>query len=115
MTLEEMKKYLSEVIPAGTKIIVSMDAGFAGTDAHEGYILSSDVTRQELEDFAWQRGVDHAEMYGIYPRSERGEEDIDEDSEDSYSDNIEGWWELYDAEKHEGLISYSNGPEFNEY
>ena len=28
--------------------------------------------------------------------------DIDEDDEDSYSDNIEGWWEDYDPEKHAG-------------
>jgi hypothetical protein len=41
-------------------------------------------------------------MYGIYPREEYADtEDFDEDSE-SYSDSIEGWFEDYNPDKHDG-------------
>lgn len=84
------------------KIAIGMDAGCAGTDAWEFYLVPESVTDDELSDFAWQCGKNHAEMYGIYPREEYAyTEDYDEDSE-SYSDNIEGWWEEYDPEKHDG-------------
>jgi len=49
------------------KIVIGMDAGMAGTDAWEFYEVPDDVTDEELSDFAWQCGKDHAEMYGIYP------------------------------------------------
>lgn len=39
-------------------------------------------------------------MYGIYPESGRGE---DEEDSDDYSDDINGWFELYDPEQHDGL------------
>ena len=45
--------------------------------------------------------VENAESYGIYPR-ERNDSELDEDSEDEYSDSIEGWAEEYAAEKHDG-------------
>lgn len=79
-----------------------MDAGVAGTDAWEFYEVPVTVSEQELADFAWERAKDHAEMYGIYPREDYVDtEDYDED-DDSYSDNIEGWVEDYDPEKHDG-------------
>ena len=40
-------------------------------------------------------------MYGIYPEYQYTEEDIEDDPE-SYSGNIEGYWEYYDSEKHDG-------------
>jgi hypothetical protein len=83
------------------KIVVGMNAGFAGTDAYEFYIVPADITEEELQDFAWQRGVEHAEMYGIYPESEYDEEEVQADPE-SYSDNIDGWYEDYVPEKHDG-------------
>ena len=84
------------------KIVIGMDAGCAGTDAWEFYLVPDDVSDDELSDFAWQRGKDHAESYGIYPRDEYVDtEEFDEDDE-CYSDNIEGWWEPYDHEKHDG-------------
>lgn len=83
------------------KIVIGMDAGFAGTDAWEFYEVPVSITDEELNQFAWERAKDHAEMYGVYPREEYvGEEDYEDD--DSYSDNIEGWFEEYDPEKHDG-------------
>ena len=82
------------------KIVIGMDAGMAGTDSWEFYEVPHGVSDDELSQFAWQCGKDHAESYGIYPREEY--EDIDEEDEDSYSDNIEGWWEDYDPKLHDG-------------
>jgi len=84
------------------KIVIGMDAGMAGTDSWEFWLVPDSVSDNELSDFAWERGKNHAEMYGIYPREEYADtEDFDEDDE-SYSDSIEGWWEVYDPEKHDG-------------
>lgn len=101
------------------KIVVIMDAGFVGTDAYEAYTVPDDVSDEELSEFAWMRGKEHAESYGIYPRSEY--EDCNDISEeeldgDEYSDNIEGYWEPYDSEKHDGHLTYgSEEPTFMEY
>ena len=106
------------VIKAGTKIVIGMDTGYAGTDSMEAYILTQDYTESELGDIAWNAGIEHASSYGIYPRyelEEMSEEDLAEVSEDDYSDNIEGWWAVYDAEEHEGKVTYGNeGPTFRE-
>jgi hypothetical protein len=83
------------------KIVIGMDAGMAGTDSLSFWIVPESMTDGELSDMAWQCAKDHAEMYGVYPRDEYVDtEDYDDDSE-SYSDNIEGWWEPYDSEKHD--------------
>ena len=79
-----------------------MDAGMTGTGSHSFWLVSESMTDEELLDMAWQCAKDHAEMYGVYPRNEYVDtEDFDEDDE-SYSDDIEGWWEDYDPEKHDG-------------
>lgn len=86
------------------KIVIGMDAGFAGTDAWEFYEVPDSVSTDDLSDFAWQRGKEHAESYGVYPREEYSDSDeISEEELDSesYSDNIEGWWEEYDPKLHD--------------
>lgn len=106
----------SNIIPAGTKVVFFADAGMAGTDTAAGFILVRDTTESELDEKAWRFGVDWAESYGIYPRSEyEDEDDFDEDDE-CYSDGIEGFWDIYYAEKHEGQITYGNeGPKFTDF
>jgi hypothetical protein len=83
------------------KIVICMNAGMAGTDDHEFWEFPDSVTEEELGEFAWQRGKNHAEMYGIYPECEYDDDEIDADP-DSYSDNIEGYCEDYVPEKHDG-------------
>lgn len=63
-------------------------------------------------------GVDHASMYGIYPMSDledMSEEELLDIDESDYSDNIEGWWELYDEDKHAGkcMTGYDREVHFN--
>jgi len=99
------------------KIVVGMHAGIVGTDAWEFYLVPDEVTDEELGDFAWCMGVDHASSYGIYPRNEYEEcEDISEEElyGDSYSDNIEGWFEEYVPEKHD-MKSHTGTPSWHEY
>ena len=108
----------NKIIKAGTKIVIGMDAGMAGTDAIEAYELLSDYTEDQLSDIAWARGLDHAELYGVYPLSDleaMSEEDLVDVDEDDYNDNIEGWWELYDAEKHDAqcMRGYDTEVHFN--
>ena len=91
------------------KIIFHLDAGFAGMDGTENGTYNDDVTVQELDAEAWERAVQHAESYGVYPEEDKPD-DWNEDDEggwnsDQYSHNIEGWWEDYDPEKHDGLVA----------
>lgn len=88
------------------KIVIGVDAGMAGTDSWEFYKVNANSDDKARSDFAWECAKAHAEMYGIYPRyeyAEAAEENGEEfEDDDSYSDNIEGWWEEYDPAKHDG-------------
>ena len=96
------------------KIVINGDAGQCGTDFWEFWEVPDDTPEEELGDFAWQRGKDNAEMYGIYPADEyAGDEEVDIDS-DEYSDNIEGYWVDYDPKKHDGH-TMTGTPKWEQY
>lgn len=100
----------------GRKVVFRADAGICGTDAAEGFIFPDGTTNEQLDAEAWQFGLNHAESYGIHWSADMvNDEDQDEDG-DQYSDAIEGWWEEYDPEEHDGLITfgYATGPVFND-
>lgn len=84
------------------KIVIGMDAGMAGTDSWGFWLVPEATTDDELSDFAWQCAKEHAEMYGIYPREEYADTPDFEDDSESYSDNIEGWFEDYNSDLHDG-------------
>lgn len=107
--------YEDKTIPAGTKVVFKAHAGQAGTDTADFFVLTRDMKDSELQDEANQFGYDHAESYGVYPSHQYKEEDIEEDPE-SYSENIEGWYEIYNPEEHDGLQvgNYGNPPNFQE-
>lgn len=98
-------------------IVFLLDAGMAGTDSAEFVEFDDDITDDELSDEAWDRALEHASSYGVYPTSEMSdgydEDEVDWHS-DEYSDNIDGYWEEYNPEKHDGLI-VGNGPAFKNY
>ena len=81
-----------------------MTAGTVGTDFAQLLEMPDGHTEQELNDAVWDMALDHAESYGYYPMEDAPEVFEDEEHEDSYTDNIEGWAELYDPEKHDGLL-----------
>lgn len=94
------------------KMILFMECG-VGTKTAEAVLVSEDdfdakgYETKELSDTIWQYALNHAEMYGIYPKSDMPE-DYDEDDhdyrEDEYSDDIEGWLEPYDPDEHDGYM-----------
>lgn len=87
------------------KIIFFYNAGFAGTHTAELVEFPDDVTDEELDTYAWEGAVSWAESFGVYPEYDRelnGE--LDEQFDDSYSDNIDGYWEFYDPATHDDLI-----------
>lgn len=91
------------------RIVFTYHTGYCGMDGHDFRMYPDDVTEEELWDDAWEGALSNAESYGIYPYPDDFTEDEDEDPEygqsDSYSDNIEGYWEDFDYEKHEGLVA----------
>lgn len=86
-----------KIYPSGTYIKVNLDAGFAGTDTYFYVLLKRDFTEDELNDTMWDIAKNHAEMYGVYPEEEYTEEEIAENP-DSYSHNIEGYFEVVEKE-----------------
>lgn len=104
------------------KIIFHLSTGFAGMDATDNGSYPDDVTTEELDNDAWQRAIQHAESYGIYPDSDLEDisaEDYDHlvqsGDADNYTDNIDGWWEDYDPEKHDGLVAGGGNWEWEEF
>lgn len=89
------------------KMVLRLDCGI-GTDAADFYLVPDDVTQEELDEYAWQCALQHAEMYGMYPESDREFSEEDDDEEDSwggdtYTDDINGHFEPYNPEEHDGL------------
>jgi hypothetical protein len=80
-----------------------------GTQMAQFFLVDLDAYDQKaLEEYSWEAALQHAEGYGIYPESDKPE-DFDEEendgwSGDQYSDNIEGWWEDYIPEEHDGHV-----------
>lgn len=95
------------------KIVLHLDAWLAGTDIAEGWIVSVNTGDDELSDFAHERAIQHAESYGIYPEYCREEDEYE--GGDDYSDNIKGYWEDYDPEKHDGMLSYGSSISWNHW
>lgn len=85
------------------KIVFFYNAGMSGTDTAELVEFEDDITDDELDTYAWEGAIQWAESYGVYPESYRYLDDEEED-EDTYSDNIDGYWEVYDPAKHDALI-----------
>lgn len=88
--------------------IVHMHVGYAGMDGHDILSMPDDATMEEVQDEAQLMALEPAESYGYYPPSDEypEEEDDDDDSawnSDQISDNIEGWAEPYDPDKHDML------------
>lgn len=97
------------------KIVIGMDTSMVGTDGWEFYEVPDHVTDEQLDEFAWQRGLEHAEMYGIYYRPHYEDELTEEELDlDSYTENIDGWWEEYDPEQHDKL-SMTGTPNWVQY
>ena len=80
----------------------------AGAELAEGFEFTNTVSNLDLDELAWQYGVSFAESYGVYEPSEDDPEDVGEGLHGYTWDDVEGYWEEYNPEKHDGLITYGN-------
>lgn len=88
------------------KMVLMLDAGYAGMRSAEFCLVPVDMTEDELSQYAWESAVDFASSYGIYPTSDLdslSDEEMAEVNDSDYTDNIGGWFEDYNPDKHDGL------------
>lgn len=83
------------------KIFVKVTTGYCGMDATELITVDDDMTDDDINSLVDHMALENASMYDIYPPSEFDDED-DEDYQDG--SNIDGYWEEYDPEKHDGEV-----------
>ena len=95
------------------KIVLSLHTGYAGMDAHEGWIIPADMSEDDIYQWAYEIAVDHASSYGIYPVNDyedMSEEELESEGIDlndwHYTDNIEGSFEDYNPKKHDGKLLF---------
>lgn len=81
------------------KMVLRKYTGTIGTDETEFCLVPIDMSQDELDAYAWEAACQNAESYGLYPPDHDG---MDEDTEDT-DHNIEGCFEEYDPDKHDGL------------
>lgn len=85
---------------------VTMHTGYCGSDGHDILVLPAFYTDDEVQEIAYQMGLENAAMYGYYPPHDgeddwEDEEDMDGNDE-NISSNIEGYAVPYDPEEHDG-------------
>jgi hypothetical protein len=102
------------------KMVLQMSAGVSMNSA-EFLNVPVDMSEDELSAYAWECAVEFARTYGLEPESAREfypeEDDEDEDwyGNARFTDDIEGWFEEYDSDKHDGLVvGYSSTPKFRD-
>lgn len=87
------------------KMVLRLDCG-VGMNTAEFYLVPVTMTEQELEALAWEEAVQFAQGYGIENEADRPNYESEEEEEDDrteYSSDIAGWFEPYNAKKHDGL------------
>lgn len=85
------------------KMVLRVSAG-VGMDRNEFMLVPINITEEELGDYAWQEALEQGQSYGLEPDTHRefySEEDCPDD--ESFTGDIEGWFEPYDPDEHDGL------------
>lgn len=100
------------------KMVLKVSAG-VNMDSAEFLNVPVDMTEDELNAYAWEAALEFAQSYGLEPESAREfypeDEDEDEYGNDRFTDDIEGCFEVYDPEEHDGLtVGYSGSPKFRD-
>lgn len=73
--------------------------GYAGEGCNELIEVPDTITNEELDEWAWEGAVEHAQSYGREMCTDDCRDDECE-MEHPGNTNIEGSWEPYDPEKH---------------
>lgn len=90
------------------KMLMTLETGFVGSTTHEAVLVGPDVSEEALNEYSWQAACEHAGNYGIYPLDDEMTDEEIEESSETFTDNIAGWFKPFE-EKHEGKVSYSHG------
>ena len=104
-----------------TKRIVLVTFVSVGAKEYTAWEVPARISSQDLDSLAWEAAVSYAEMYGVNDPGEYVEEEWD--SEQDYEvalhdwEQVDGWWEVYHAEKHDGhlLYGHSDSITWNKY
>ena len=99
------------------KVILRLDCGTGMSSADAFLVTQEDWDKHinpntplrddYLGTYAWEEALNFASSYGIYPASDMPDyhDENEEDwNSDSYSEDIDGWFEEYDPEEHDGLM-----------
>lgn len=95
------------------KMVLRLDCG-VGMNSAEFFLVPVTMSEEELDNWAWESAINFAQGYGIENTAYRPEYESEEEEEadtTEYSDDISGWFELYNSKEHDGL-SMSGTPEW---
>ena len=95
------------------KYAVFLHTGYCGMEAVEFIEFDKKPSQQELDMLVDVMALQNAESYGIYRYPESDSDSFEEEG-DCYSDNIDGYAEEYDPEKHD-MYSFDGVPQFTKY
>ncbi len=86
------------------KIVFRGSAPLMGTDYAYFEEFPVMPSERELEEIALQHAYDHTESFGTVFENEEDEGFDQDDSRHFLMSDIDGWWEVYDPAKHEGIL-----------
>jgi hypothetical protein len=85
------------------KIVFQGNAPMMGTSYAYMVEYETMPSTRELDEISWEYALDNANSYGsVYdPEDEEFEED---DPRHFLESDIDGWWEIYNPEVHDGIL-----------
>jgi hypothetical protein len=98
------------------KMVLFVECG-AGTKDASAYLVPEGISQEVIDDYAWESAVEHGQSYGVYPDHERPE-DFDEEEQGGWNreeyntEAINGWFEEYDADEHDGQLLFGDSNDF---
>ena len=102
-----------------TKRIVIGTFVCVGATEYTAWEVPADMSEQELDTLVQERACDYASSYGVDNPGEAEEWDDQEAYGEAYDawERVDGWWEPYSADKHDGRLIYGSGSEveWNQY
>lgn len=98
---------------AETKRVVINCFVMTGATELQAWEVPADYTEQELSNLAWECACNYASSYGVDNPGEADEWDDQEAYDEAYYawEQVEGGWEPYNSDKHDGRLLYGNSSE----
>lgn len=95
---------------AETKRVVIVTFVCVGAKEYTAWEVPADMGAEELGDLAWDCAWDYASSYGVDNPGEPEDWEDQEAYDEAYSawEQVGGWWEVYDSNKHDGHLLYGN-------